>query len=182
MSTATGLEVEDVVYESPFEWNIMTHSIAVIVLVLAVLSVILNLNIICTVYCGSQPRRYGYFHLVVMFCLVHMVYFVVKAVHVGVDSLVLLGVAEETRDDGDDLMSRMNAMTPDFLTCSLGTALLLLTAMTSDGLCNACVRSKPIQKCWRSFAGFVALIVGVGLFVGVLVLKFEIFGSSGLSE
>ncbi len=165
--------VEAVEADSTFDFDILVHAVAITTLTLAVVSLVLNLNIVCTVWCGSQPRRYGYFHLVAAFCLTHVFYFVLKALFVGIDSLKLLEV--ELEIDGLQYV-------PDFLVCVFGTALLLLTTMTSDGLCNVCVRSKPIRRCWRSFSGLVALALGAGVFIGVLAVKFEVFGSCGLSQ
>ena len=133
---------------------------------------------IFTICCSRSPRRYGYFHLLILFCLLNVTFFLVKSLFLVAQSLGQLGYVNEFTD----VMELHKDFMTDILIWILGTSLLLLTAMTIDCLSVHAVRSKAIQKCLRTFAGCIAILISVGVMITALIFKFNIIISDvGLS-
>ncbi|TRY62024.1 hypothetical protein TCAL_17170 [Tigriopus californicus] len=163
------------VYETPIDWPLLTYISTGITLGCLVLSVLLNLSSLCAIWGNQRLRKYGYFHLLILFCEVHMAYFVVKSllsVHLSLEKLGALS------QNWIKTWTPVIRLLPDVTTCLLGTSLLLLIAMTLDCTFSNSIRSKPIIKCLRTFLPFVALIIGIMVFLIVLVAKFNMLFDS----
>lgn len=145
-------------------------------LICLLVSFLFNTSTFCAVWGNPGLRRYGYYHLLILFSESHLGYFVLKAFHQVVATLAELEVISDPGFAAfvSDI-EPFTAMVPDILMCVFGTSLLLLTAMTVDVLVANSVRSGALVKCSRSFWPLLALSTGVAIFLAVFVIKFGHF-------
>ena len=168
------------VYEAEYLRPVLTYFPFVATgttLVCLLVSFLFNTSTFCAVWGNPGLRRYGYYHLLILFSEAHLAYFVLKAFHQVVDTLDRLDLLSD--DPGFAAfvadISPFTEMVPDILMCVFGTSLLLLTAMTVDVLVANSVRSGALVKCSRSFWPLLALSTGVAIFLAVFVVKFGHF-------
>jgi hypothetical protein len=171
------VDVDEDIFVSPFDWNLLTFCTTLFLLSLLALSFLLNLSTACIVCSRSKLRRYGYFHQIIFFCALHVAYFFIKASKFTLDSLALTDVVM------GDLYSRVISATaalPDALICLLGTNLLVLTSMSTDCLVMSKARrgSSAVVRCSRVTCLLVALVLGSAAFCVALFFKYNVFSTS----
>ncbi len=107
-----------------------------------------------TCRCSRAVTSRGYFHSATLFCLLNLLYFVLRAAEATSDSLRLL---EAAQPPAEVTSARFVSLWRDCCTCLFGSSLLVLSAMCLDALASHCCGSRLLQRCCRSVDAFVYL-------------------------